>query len=148
MATIEISEYVIDAIANAVVKKMQEPCEDASEQVVKERTETHECVSLCDDVISRQAIIDMTGLSNWFDSSDSYNEFVIALSELPSVTPQARWIPVSERLPKAGEYVGNVDKYYLVQNEYWEQIFQVKPIADEIVAWMPLPEPYKAESEG
>lgn len=27
--TIELSEYVIDAIANAVVKKMQEPCEDA-----------------------------------------------------------------------------------------------------------------------
>ncbi len=25
--TIELSEYVIDAIANAVVKKMQEPCD-------------------------------------------------------------------------------------------------------------------------
>lgn len=36
----------------------------------------------------RQAVIDMTGLSEWFDSSDSYNEFVIALSGLPSVTPQ------------------------------------------------------------
>lgn len=73
---------------------------------------------------------------------------------------EQKWISVSERLPKAGEYVGDVDKYYLVQNEYgdmmvarythseyWEQIFQVKPIADEIVAWMPLPEPYKAESE-
>lgn len=72
-----------------------------------------------------------------------------------------RWIPVSERLPKPGEYEGDVDKYYLVQNEYgdmmvarythseyWEQIFQTKPIADEIVAWMPLPEPYKTESEG
>ncbi len=70
------------------------------------------------------------------------------------------WIPVSKKLPKPGEYVGDVDKYYLVQNEYgdmmvarythseyWEQIFQVKPIADEIIAWMPLPEEYKAESE-
>ena len=73
---------------------------------------------------------------------------------------QSDWIPVSERLPKPGEYDGDVDKYYLVQNEYgdmmvatythseyWEQIFQVKPIADEIVAWMPLPEEYKPESE-
>ena len=42
----------------------------------------------CEDAVSRQAVIDMTGLSEWFDSSDSYNEFVIALSELPSVTPQ------------------------------------------------------------
>lgn len=70
-----------------------------------------------------------------------------------------RWIPVSERLPKAGEYVEGVAKFYLVQNkyedmlvarythsEYWEQIYQLKPIEDEIVAWMPLPEPYK-ESE-
>ena len=27
--TVELSEHVIDAIANAVVKKMQEPCDDA-----------------------------------------------------------------------------------------------------------------------
>ena len=42
----------------------------------------------CEDAISRQAVIDMTGLSEWFDSSDSYNKFVSALSELPSVKPQ------------------------------------------------------------
>lgn len=49
----------------------------------------------CEDCISRQAVIDMTGLSEWFDSSDSYNEFVIALSDLPPVTPQQKighWI--------------------------------------------------------
>lgn len=72
----------------------------------------------------------------------------------------ARWIPTNERTPKAGEYDGDVAKYYLVQNEYgdmlvarythseyWEQIYQLNPIADEIVAWMPLPEKYKTESE-
>ncbi len=72
---------------------------------------------------------------------------------------ETRWTPTSERLPKAGEYVGDVAKYYLVQNEYgdmmvakythsehWEQIYQLKPIGDEIVAWRELPEPYK-ESE-
>lgn len=74
--------------------------------------------------------------------------------------PHGEWIPCSERLPKAGEYVGNVAKYYLVQNEYgdmlvarythsgdWEQIYQLKLYDDEIVAWMPLPEPYKKEGE-
>lgn len=73
---------------------------------------------------------------------------------------EPQWIPCSERLPKAGEYVGNVAKYYLVQNEYgdmlvarythsgdWEQIYQLKLCDDEIVAWMPLPEPYKKEGE-
>lgn len=70
-----------------------------------------------------------------------------------------RWISVSERLPKAGEYIGNVAKYYLVQNEYgdmmvahyngkyWKQMFQLEPIADEIIAWCELPEPFKSESE-
>jgi hypothetical protein len=71
-----------------------------------------------------------------------------------------RWISVSERLPKADEYVGNVAKYYLVQNkfgdmmvarythsEYWVQMYQLKPIANEIIAWCELPEPFKSESE-
>lgn len=66
-----------------------------------------------------------------------------------------QWTPTSERLPKAGEYVGDVIKYYLVQNEYgdmmvarythseyWEQIYKLKPIGDEIVAWRELPEQY------
>lgn len=82
-----------------------------------------------------------------------------AVNSLPSVSPQqkvGRWIPVSERLPKAGEYIRNVAKYYLVQNkygdilvarytheEYWEQLYQLEPISDEIVAWMPLPDVYK-----
>lgn len=70
------------------------------------------------------------------------------------------WIPVSERLPEASEYIGDVARYYLVQNEYgdilvarythgeyWEQIYQLKPIGDQIVAWQPLPQPYKGESE-
>lgn len=74
------------------------------------------------------------------------------------------WIPVTERLPKPGELDGDVDKYYLVQHEsgdmtvaryahsehwgnYWEQIFTGRPIAGEIVAWMPLPEEYQVESE-
>ena len=75
---------------------------------------------------------------------------------------QTGWIPCSERLPKAGEYIGDVARYYLVQNEYgdmlvarythgeyWEQIYQLKPIGDEIVSWMPLPPCYEPqESEG
>lgn len=73
---------------------------------------------------------------------------------------QTEWIPVNERVPEAGEYIGDVAKYYLVQNkygdmlvarythgEYWEQIYTLKPIGDEIVAWMPLPAPYEPQEE-
>lgn len=93
---------------------------------------------------------------------EAHGSLVIEAKEkaIEALEQEPKWIPVSERLPKAGEYVGDVDKYYLVQNEYgdmmvarytrneyWEQIFRFQPISDEIVAWMPLPEPYKAESE-
>lgn len=84
--------------------------------------------------------------------SEAYKIAIKALEQEP------KWIPVSEKLPEAGEYIGNIAKYYLVQNEYgdmlvakythgeyWEQIYQLKPIGDEIVAWMPLPKPYKPQ---
>ena len=93
----------------------------------------------------------------------------------PSVTPQERkaeWIPCSERLPEedkevlisyrykegegdtsnvsvdittygqmyfGGNKVGN-DKHWRAPFEYFESNY-------EVIAWMPLPEPYKAESE-
>ena len=82
------------------------------------------------------------------------------LKELKQLREQTKWIPVSKCLPEAGEYVGDVAKYYLVQNEYgdilvarythseyWEQIYELRAVGDEIVAWMPLPEPYKVERE-
>ena len=66
------------------------------------------------------------------------------------------WIPTSERLPKPNVFINNVEKYYLVQNEYgdmmvarytqrgyWEQIFQYGAIVDDIVAWRELPDKYK-----
>ena len=70
-----------------------------------------------------------------------------------------KWIPTSERLPKMNEFVGNVCKYHLVQDEYgdmhvahfsksgWTSIDGIREIKAEIVAWMELPLPYKAESE-
>ena len=82
---------------------------------------------------------------------------------VPSVTPtrkKERWIPCSERLPEPKETENLIAKYYLVQNEYgdmmvarwggngWERMYQHEYLEDDVVAWMPLPEPYKAESEG
>ena len=86
--TIELSEYVIDAIADAVVKKMQEP----------------------------------------------------------------KWIPVSERLPEISGWYLVTGSRGAISVRYWRKAIpqqggsywrgSVNPIA-----WMPLPEPYKAESE-
>lgn len=75
----------------------------------------------------------------------------------------SEWIPCSERLPKPNRHDElNVDVYYLAQTEFgdmivasyneshegtiwWEQMYAHRIFDDEIVAWMPLPEPYKGE---
>lgn len=81
------------------------------------------------------------------------------LIELKKLREQTRWVPCSERLPKENEYVGDVCKYYLIQDEYgdmyvahlssvgWIPINSLKAISDEVLAWRPLPKPYKAEME-
>lgn len=50
--TIELSEYVIDAIANAVVKKMQEPCDyyDADNKTCRKSEVPKES---CEDVLDK-----------------------------------------------------------------------------------------------
>ena len=57
---------------------------------------------------------------------------------------EPRWIPVSEKLPEEnGGYLVTVKRGYVTtalwvgNAENWK----------EVTAWMPLPEPYKAESE-
>ena len=32
-----------------------------------------------------------------------------------------------------------------VKRDYWEEAYKLGPITDKIVAWMPLPEKYKAK---
>lgn len=72
---------------------------------------------------------------------------------------QEQWIPVSERLPEPNAWNGLTARHYLIQNEYedmlvarydgkgWEQIYQHKYLEDDIIAWMPLPEPYREVEE-
>lgn len=74
-----------------------------------------------------------------------------------------RWIPVSERLPEEGRpvliYAWNVHhviarydsfrtengtKKCWVTADAWNGNVEIK---HEVIAWMPLPEPYKGESE-
>ena len=80
---------------------------------------------------------------------------------LSNMSSADRWIPCSERLPEPNRHdAENVDVYYLAQTEFgdmivasyneshegtkwWEQMYSYRIFDDEIVAWMPLPEPYK-----
>ena len=66
---------------------------------------------------------------------------------------QTRWISVSEKLPASDEdvlitngigiYVGWID----ATDKGWRVDSEMDYFMNDIVAWQPLPEPYKAESE-
>lgn len=69
----------------------------------------------------------------------------LAINALSSAENPNKWIPVSERLPEEhGGYLVTV-KYGYVTRALW--------VGDAenwkgVIAWMPLPEPYKQEVEG
>ena len=131
-----------------------------------------------DDLISRQAAIDLT----WFEPSytDPLNvltEVRDRLKALPSAQPEQRWIPCSERLPEERDWYLGIFKEpdtgwinpipficdYLLGTKTkatTKEGWILKGHTDreeyidyyfnlECVAWMPLPEPYKGgEKDG
>ncbi len=64
-----------------------------------------------------------------------------------------KWIPVSERLPETDEdvlitngvtmYIGWID----ATDRQWRADSEDNYFINDVVAWMPLPQPYKVESE-
>ena len=85
--------------------------------------------------------------------ADALNTAIKALEQEP------RWISCSKKMPKENEYVDGVCKYYLIQDEYgdmhvahrtntgWRLLDSLSVLYDNVVAWRPLPEIYKAESD-
>ena len=116
------------------------------------------------DLISRQAAIDAferfiheLGIK---DEPYNYGEMALSAQNVPSVENKGEWIPVSERLPEeenkrywictdCGSQCEcrwtNVNHFWphLTTDWHWH-IMDIPPYS-KVVAWMPLPESYKAE---
>ena len=127
-----------------------------------------------DDLISRQAAIDeIKEIYEWHDNVTK-ERIIEHFKQLPSAQPEQRWIPCSERLPEAedcpmdclvtrkSKYIGNYtdmavcEKNGMWTHEDWDAIVLgdvkdgkstglISTRDDDIIAWMPLPEPYREE---
>lgn len=111
-------------------------------------------------------VVDINGARlKWLRKYKPYFECEKVVEQLPSVTPQQKigqWISVSERLPTKEEYIANNGLFIVFDGdrtyaEYFD-VYNSKKYFGEptmngfrvdryVIAWMPLPEPYKAESE-
>ena len=102
------------------------------------------------------------GQVEWSDQLIKVSDAVDIIRALPSVTPQEpKWIPISERLPeenicddgyhepservlaymRSGEM--HVARYWSRYDYKWLGI--ITPTTDEVIAWMPLPQPFKSQ---
>lgn len=106
------------------------------------------------DLISRQAAMAFPLSREHYDEKNGNTAFICGvecyrdyIEELPSAQQEQRWIPVSERLPeKNGRYLVSNTKWGA--NEVDWNIFYKEPKEgwlweEGVIAWMPLPEPYK-----
>ena len=125
-----------------------------------------------DDLISRQAAIDALkkntfrltfaeeqnceGHVAWSAEAVYSDVMEGALLELPSAQPEQRWIPCGERLPEDNSdilvtYVEKDEKRIAPVNygcgTWFDCLFDNVLDQVGVLAWMPLPEPYEAESE-
>lgn len=103
----------------------------------------------CEDAVSRQAVLDKKELVELEDGQSFYCISPEDVKILSSVTPARRWIPVTEKLPKADETVlvslaplPNCIKQIAISSMFDNKTWKIKATVD---AWMPLPEPYKAQ---
>ena len=91
------------------------------------------------------------------EKRDAYRHCIDIIKNLSLETKTSDWIPCGERLPeKRGRYIATVmykskdsapydtiEAFYSKLDNKWRDVIDDAEL--DIIAWMPLPEPYKGE---
>ena len=147
--TDEEAIYILQGI-HRINRKMDEAV-DMAIKALEHPEKNVIAVVPCGDAISRQAVDD--AIYDYSRSCDvNYQQIMEFIDKIPTVTPQTRWIPVSEKLPDEKDYCLCCDKDGYITIGFvskWSKqwCFDDPEVDIDVIAWMPLPEPYKAESE-
>ena len=96
--------------------------------------------------------IPLRTIQNWEGGVNTPPPYLVKLLDRvvkEDLEQEPKWIPVSERLPEIGDYAlcsiaDHYSKHKIIISQYNREHFWSSGI---IKAWMPLPEPYKVESE-
>lgn len=148
--------------------KYEEMCKNVAEKALDEFLYDGKSIREWMQIIASSDAISRTEVKRIVDFYKEQTDGIYRINEsidnLSPVTPQPKtdWIPISERLPEIFQrvlvtivnYKGNkvvrVAEYY---NRKVKGVFQIKENHEEwevgekgLLAWMPLPEPYKSES--
>lgn len=110
------------------------------------------------DLIRRQAAINALENTECELLPEEWDDLTDAIMNVPSAQPEQRWIPVDERMPERNKMdsTGKYREAYLVTtgfmtftarfNEYgYWVLWGYQQVLKNIIAWMPLPDPYKEE---
>ena len=131
--------HIIEELPEVELKQVEDGSVDSEQPEIK----TDRAI---DDCISRQAVLDLVkeltfenveGLKYYrYRCIDPDN-----VRELPSVIPAFTWIPISEMCPKENGYYLTTTIYKEVYCDHWTDDRFDR--TETVIAWMPLPEPYK-----
>ena len=99
------------------------------------------------------AIFILESIDNYLKRQNDYSErdhdaIMMAIEALKQEIP--KWIPCSERLPDEADYYFITHKYIddeETEMDYWDGKEWQTTKPEYVLAWMPLPEPYKGEGD-
>ena len=110
-------------------------------------------------LIDADALIKAVIEESYQDGSYGYMDtksIIELIEDAPTIEPEQHWIPCSERLPdnekrvlctvQSGEHFCVVPCIFIQHTRRW--LPEVYGNHDNVIAWMPLPEPYKADMRG